>query len=335
MASYSYDLLEQRKEDALHSTRLLMVEERPFQRVTKRLLAKDSLIQTLSTQLSSTETGSSSATDEQQDQDAQLQQWRTDCLLEFAALESSIVRIQLLRNSNYKERQRYATEKTKVLETAQAVRDNTAELRTQLNEAQNMLARRKRWDVLAEKITGNKVLRSREEQVVLIEKLNSEISDLEQESRDIEDGWVDRRRQFARIMDEGQRMMRLIRGEKLEEETKDEEEGIEDVDGEEEGEASKAVSRLGTPGPDAGTGINSPMPVGQDGGSTPSSQALRKKWLAVPGSPTRTPSQAASPTTSDQPAATHDADMADAEPDTAASAAFTADTEEGEEMDET
>ena len=167
--------------DALHTARLLNVEERPFARVSKRLLSKDSLLRSFATQLP-TPPPEESAADreaEQQKQEEERRQWREDVMLDFAALESTFIRIQFLKDSNEKERQRYAAEKVKILETAQAVRDNTAELRVQLDEAQKTLALRKEYDQLAEKITNNRMLKSRDEQRANLEKLNAEIADLE------------------------------------------------------------------------------------------------------------------------------------------------------------
>ncbi|KFZ00691.1 hypothetical protein V501_10534, partial [Pseudogymnoascus sp. VKM F-4519 (FW-2642)] len=42
----SFQLLGQREEDELHKTRILNIEEKPFKRITKRLLAPGSLIST-------------------------------------------------------------------------------------------------------------------------------------------------------------------------------------------------------------------------------------------------------------------------------------------------
>lgn len=184
-------------------------------------------------------------------------------LVDFQLLEDTLIRIQFLQNSNEKERERYAAQKAKILETAQAVRDNTAELRVQLQDAQETLALRKSYDELAEKITRNKMLRSREEQKASLEKLEGEIADLEQEGRDFGTQWAERREQFSRIVDEGQRMLRLIRGEK-EDEGKDE--SMEDAEGAEDGETKGELSATGTPRPDMGG--STPIPGGAEGESS-------------------------------------------------------------------
>ncbi|KAL8692697.1 MAG: hypothetical protein Q9218_002318 [Villophora microphyllina] len=258
----SYALLDQSDEDSLHKSRLLNVEEKPFKRITKRLLAPTSIISHPHITLPPTPPPDASAADsaaaahesEKQAQLDQHRQWREDALLDFAAFESSIVRIQFLLTSNVKERERYAAEKLKIQATAQAVKDNTADLRVQLEEAQKTLALRKEYDELAEKITSNKLLRPRAEQHVNLEKLNEEIADLERESEEYAQTWKERREQFGRIIEEGMQLRRLIRDEKEEVERR---EGM--VEGDEEGDDAVDESRsrgrssgVGTPRPEGG-----------------------------------------------------------------------------------
>lgn len=245
--------------DALHKSRLLNVEEKPFKRITKRLLTPNSLISVPIT-LPPTPPPDASAADEaaaahevgKQRQLEERRQWREDVLLDFAAFESSIVRMQFLFTSNAKERERYATKKLKIQATAQAVRENTTELRVQLEEVQKTLALRKTYDELAEKITNNRLLRPREDQHANLEKLNAEIADLERESRDYAQTWSERRQQFGRIIEEGMQLRRLIRDEKEEVERR---EGMEDREEGEDGEAASQRGRssgVGTPRLDAG-----------------------------------------------------------------------------------
>ena len=227
---------------------MLNVEERPFARVSKRLLSKDSLLRSFATQLPTPppEEPAADREAEQQKQEEERRQWREDVMLDFAALESTFIRIQFLKDSNEKERQRYAAEKVKILETAQAVRDNTAELRVQLDDAQKTLALRKEYDQLAEKITNNRMLKSRAN----LEKLNAEIADLEHEGEEYEQTWVERREQFDKVMAEGRQMLRIIRGEKDEPEK---DEAMDDGEENEDGEgATKENSRAGTPRPEVG-----------------------------------------------------------------------------------
>lgn len=235
--------------------RLLNVEEKPFKRITKRLLIPNSMITTPPT-LPPTPPPDGSAADEaaaaheveKQQQLDERRQWREDVLLDFAAFESSIVRIQFLRTSNFKEGERYAAEKLKIQATAQAVRDNTADLRGQLEDAQMRLALRKEYDDLAEKITSNRLLRPREDQHANLDKLNAEILELERESQEYAQTWAERRQQFGKIIEEGMHLRRLIRDEKEEVERREGmEEDREDV---EEGEPASQRGRssgLGTP----------------------------------------------------------------------------------------
>lgn len=169
--------------------------------------------------------------------------------MDFAAFESSIARIQFLLSSNAKERERYNAEKLRILATAQEVKENTADLRNQLEEAQKTLALRKTYDELAEKITSNRLLRPREDQEANLEKLNAEIAKLETESGEYAQTWAERREQFGRIVDEGMNLRRLIRDEKEEVERREGMEEGEDAD--EADTASKGrASVASTPRPD-------------------------------------------------------------------------------------
>ncbi len=148
------------------------------------------------------------------------------------------------------------------------MRENTAELRVQLEEARKTLALRKTYDELAEKITNNRLLRPREDQHANLEKLNAEIAELEKESSDYARTWAERREQFGRIVDEGMQLRRLIRDEKEEVERR---EGMEEREEGEEGEVGSQRGRssgLGTPRPEAGGAT--PLHAVQDSGrSTP------------------------------------------------------------------
>jgi len=279
----------------------LNVEEKPFKRITKRLLTPNSLIYTPPV-LPLTPPPDASAADEaaasheyeRLTQVEERRQWREDVLLDFAAFESSIVRIQFLLTSNVKERERYAAEKLKILTTAQAVKENTAELHTQLEEAHKTLALRKTYDELAEKITNNRLLRPREDQNANLEKLNAEIADLERESREYAHTWSERRDQFGRIIEEGMQLRRLIRDEKEEVERR---EGMEEREEGEEGEVGTQRgdgSNVGTPRPEAGGAT--PMHVSQETeGSNPGSLTVGKQRTPSGVSPLRGASQAPSP----------------------------------------
>lgn len=259
------DVRSQKMTDALHKSRLLNVEERPFKRITKRLLTPNSLITTPPV-LPPTPPPDGHALDEaaaaheaeKQQQLEDRRQWREDALLDFAAFESSIVRIQFLLTSNIRERERYAAEKLTIEATAQAVRENTAELRLQLEEAQTTLALRKEYDDLAEKITSNRLLRPREDQHANLEKLDAEIAELERESEEYAHTWAERRQQFGKIIDEGMQLRRLIRDEK--EEVERREGMMEEREDGDDGDVASQPGRL--------SGEATPSHV--DDGSTPS-----------------------------------------------------------------
>jgi hypothetical protein len=152
-------------------------------------------------------------------------------LLELLNLDATMVRIQLLRRSNTRERERYALEKNKILERASAIRSDTAGLKARLEEAQKVMERRREYDALADKITSNRMLKTRREQEGSLEKLAGEIAELELESLEYKKTWAERREQFGRIVEEGKQMLRLIRDEKEEAERKEGMQGPGDEDG--------------------------------------------------------------------------------------------------------
>ncbi|KAE9382053.1 hypothetical protein N431DRAFT_321118 [Stipitochalara longipes BDJ] len=216
----SFPFLEQRDEEELHKSRLLNVETKPFNRVAKRLLTPGSLLTTTSKLPTpppdNADEAAAAQESEQQKQLEDRRQFREDILLDFAAFDSSIARIQFLRNSNERERERYKADKQRILETAQDVRDNTAQLRIQLEEAKKTLEQRKKFDELTEKIYANKMLRPREDQEAQLQKLEEDCRELERESQAYGETWKERREQFGRIVEEGMQLRRLIRDEKEE-----------------------------------------------------------------------------------------------------------------------
>lgn len=246
------------------------IEERPFKRITKRLLGPSNPINSFFTR------SSEGVGDEDETADLELkhqqflktiQRFREEAILDFAAFESSIARIQYLRAANERERERYATKKLKIEATADEVRNNTAKLRIQLDEAQKTLAIRKTYDVLADRINKNASLKPRDEQHVNIEKLKAEIEELERESQEHNQAWQERREQFSRVVNESQRLRRVIRDEKEpekdEEATEQDDENLLTTDRERDG-----LSNAGTPRmmDDAPTPL-----LGLHGGATPRS----------------------------------------------------------------
>lgn len=142
------------------------------------------------------------------------------------------------------------------------MKNNTADLRVQLEEAQKTLALRKEYDASAEKITSNRLLRPRAEQHVNLEKLNEEIAELERESEEYAQTWAERREQFGRIIEEGMQLRRLIRAEKEEVERR-EGMGTED-DGDEADSASHRGRSSGMATPRPETGDATPLRQDQD-----------------------------------------------------------------------
>ncbi|KAI9835325.1 MAG: hypothetical protein M1819_002469 [Sarea resinae] len=296
----TYDLLDQAEEDALHKSRLLNVEEKPFKRITKRLLTTNSLLTTPTLPPSPPPDASSDDPSPQKQAASERAQARTDILLDFAAFEASIARIQFLLTSNAQERARYAAEKTKILSTASAVRANTADLHQQLHEAQATLAVRKTYDELALKITTNRLLRPREDQEANLRKLEAEIHDLERESREYATTWAERREQFGRIVEEGMQLRRLIRDEKEEVERR---EGMEEKEDGEDGDAS----RIGTPRGEAGGAT--PLHASSDGSTPGGLSAPEKENMPSGRSPGRGGSHDAASPAKDEDA--KDQDMAE------------------------
>lgn len=242
--------------DALHKSRLLNVEEKPFKRISRRLLDPSSLTVTNATlpptpPPDDADEGTTTATEtEKQKRVEEWRHFREDVTLDFAAFEGSIARIQFLLTSNEKERERYGAERLRILSTMDAVRGNTGELRVQLEEAQRLLALRKSYDDLAEKITSNRLLKPREDQQANLQKLQTEIVELEKESKEYATTWAERREQFGRIVEEGMQLRRLIRDEKEEVERR---EGMQEGGEGDEGEAPSKGGKTGeanTPRPD-------------------------------------------------------------------------------------
>jgi Tho complex subunit 7 len=245
----------------------LSIEERPFRNLAKKLLGPDTPYQAFLTRprdvadQDDPELSKGNAEEQHDEFLKDLEKFRESIIYQFTAFESSIARIQFLRAANEKERQRYTTEKLKIEATAKEVRDSTASLRIQLDEAQKTLAIRKTYDVLADKITKNPALKPRDEQHVNIEKLKAEIEELERESQELTQTWSDRREQLSKVVDEAARLRRQIRNEKEPEELEAErqrQEELMNVDRERE-----PGSHIGTPRADEDA--PTPGPASHDG----------------------------------------------------------------------
>ncbi|KAL2130978.1 hypothetical protein VTI74DRAFT_5700 [Chaetomium olivicolor] len=300
----TWGLLDDKEENELHKSRLLNVEEKPFKRITKRLntlhsytVARARQAPTPPAEPNGTPQSQLTGANNSQLRDGaspapgsgntdpaflDLAQHREDITLDFAAFDSSIARLQFLLTANERERERYAAERQRILATSQSVRDSTARLRAQLEQARVTLAQRRKFDELADAITANPALRPRAEQAANLRKLQEEIAELEAEREAYGVTWNERREQFAKIMDESMRLRRLIHDEKEEVERR---EGMDDDNGEGVGGAggtprpSGLTSGNATPRPESGlvpkggaeSGdvMGTPMPLSTAGGRTP------------------------------------------------------------------
>ncbi|TRX90129.1 hypothetical protein FHL15_009048 [Xylaria flabelliformis] len=250
MATQHFGLLEEREETELHKTRLLAVEERPFKRLTKRLVAPGTFTNP-SKKLPTPPPDSSNNADaaEASPSNVDIAALKEDIILDFAAFDSAIARLQFLATANAAEREHYASARLRIINTMESVREGNSQLRVRLDEARATLAQRRKFDELADKITGNRMLRTRAEQHVNLAKLAEECEELRRESEAYGDTWRERREQFERLVDEGRRLRALIRDEKEEVERR---EGM-DSDAE-DGEAAP------TPGKGITSGNATPHP---------------------------------------------------------------------------
>jgi hypothetical protein len=227
--------------DELHAVRLLAIEQKPFQRVFKRLTQSDSAILKRNQHLptpppdaedANEEAEAENVKDKAAEAEKEVDQWRQDMKLDFAALESSMVRIQLLQRSNERERDRYAAEKIKIMETAEKIRRSNIELKQQLELARQTMESRKKYDELANKIFSNKLLKSREEQMQMHEKLQKEITEQEQEAEEHAKAVAARREQWFGAIKGALKDMKGIQHPELQQQ----DEEMKTVDAEGEGE---------------------------------------------------------------------------------------------------
>ncbi|KAI0173411.1 Tho complex subunit 7-domain-containing protein [Hypoxylon sp. FL1284] len=284
MTTSQFGLLEEREENELHKSRLLNVEEKPFKRITKRLVAPGAFTNPGKLPTPPPEGEGQDAAAAKTDINA----LKEDIILDFEAFDAQIVRLQFLGTANEQERERYAADRVRILETMESVREGNARLRSQLEEARAALAQRRKFDELADRITSNRMLRPRHEQAANLAKLTDECEDLQRESETYGVTWRERRGQFERLVDEGKRLRALIRDEKEEVERR---EGM-DSDAE-DGEAANAAaggatpghtnrsaSGNGTPRPDSGAVSSS---KGEGGNSTPRPGSSQSEAVAPEG----------------------------------------------------
>lgn len=276
-------LLDEKDEQELHKHRLLAVEEKAFKRLTKRLLGPESLSiprpQTVplpldgpptppADQTATTDPTSDDAATKPTDASAaarhhrehQAAQYREDLSLDFAAFDGFAWRLQFLQTANAHERARYASDALRISAECESVRLDTSLLRGRLESARATLATRRRFDELADRIATSKLLRPRADQHASLAKLDEECAELERERDSYALVWRERREQFARIVDEGVALRRLIRDEKDE---SDRREGMHEEDpaaagGAAGGAAPGAAGGAATPKPDSQTATGAP-----------------------------------------------------------------------------
>ncbi|EFW99845.1 hypothetical protein CMQ_163 [Grosmannia clavigera kw1407] len=285
----SYQLLDVKEEEELYRTRLLNVEEKPFKRITKRLSTLRDVVAVSCVRQEQTpppEVGPGAEADGSPKADkadasaedgtdgaavlaAEIEQLREDVTLDFAAFDASVARLQFLHQANGRERERYDADRGSIADTCQAVRDNMAVLRVQLDRARATLAQRKLFDDMADRITSSRTLRPRPDQQASIAKLEDECRQLERDGDAYAETWRERRLQFSRIMDESMRLRRLIRDEKEEVERR---EGMDDEDG---GSGSNSNGKSATlPTGSSATAPAAPASVAGDSQPTPQPPTL-------------------------------------------------------------
>ncbi|KAI8954157.1 Tho complex subunit 7-domain-containing protein [Xylaria longipes] len=282
MATSHFGLLEEREETELHKTRLLAVEERPFKRLTKRLVAPGTFTNPSKKLPTPPPDNSNADAADGSPSNVDIAALKEDIILDFAAFDSAIARLQFLATANAAEREHYASARLRILNTMESVREGNAQLRVRLDEARETLAQRRKFDELADKITSNRMLRTRAEQHINLAKLAEECEELRRESEAYGDTWRERREQFERLVDEGRRLRALIRDEKEEVERR---EGM-DSDAE-DGEA------VPTPGKGIASGNATPHPEngavssskGDAGNATPRPDSSRDERTPRPDSP--------------------------------------------------
>jgi hypothetical protein len=268
-AMASNKLLDDAEENELHQQRLLNVEKKPFERISKRLLTPGAFTNPKIFKLPTPPPDGAAGTTTTNSQDASSASaagstdaaaLKQDILLDFAAFDSVVARLQFLATQNAAERERYAADRLRILETMESVRRGNAALRAQLDEARATLAQRRKFDELADRITGNRMLRARAEQEVNIAKLTEECEELQRESATYGGTWRERKEQFDKLVDEGVHLRRMIRDEQEEVERR---EGMDDDAADEEPSAAASAAAADTPAKGSQSGNATPAGPGE------------------------------------------------------------------------
>ena len=309
-----FTLLPPAEEDELHARRLLNIEEKPFKRIQKRLLAPSNPFQEYlrrapvdgapphdETAVSDEEQQPAPKTQEETELYLQhLSSFTHQTLHDFSALTTSLARLQFLLTSNERERTRYTAQVSSITTQHAAIRANTSALRTRLADARSQLATRKTYDALAEKVlwvdgrVGGVRAKTREDLGRESEKLRNEIEELEREGVELKSQWADRKEALDGVISEAGRLKRVVRGEPehVEEEKGGDEDGdgrseVDGDDGEQEQKRREdeddGMLGTGDQGREAGTSnAGTPRPMDMDdGGATPLPEA-RESGAATP-----------------------------------------------------
>lgn len=234
-----FTLLSQAEEDDLHAQRLLNIEEKPYKRIQKRLLAPSNPIHEYLRRkpIASSIQDENTVSDREGDIDGNdgslqhssktpeeleaylksLTQFQHSTLHDFSGLTTSLARLQFLLAANVTERARYANQVTSISSQQTSIREQTTSLRSRLEDVRQQLEIRKGYDLLAEKVikdqaTGE-VAKTREELNVACDKLRNEIEELEREGEEIKGAWKERRDVLQNVIGEADRLRRVVRGE--------------------------------------------------------------------------------------------------------------------------
>lgn len=243
----TFTTLSQPDEDDLHAKRLLNIEEKPYRRVQKRLLAPTNPIQQYLRRATTTASASNENVTSDHDVEAEspsdgeipngnhaaaapkseeeveqylasLTSFTHQTLHDFSALNTSLARLQFLLDANDSERKRYTSQSSTITSQHEQITSETSALRSRLDEARARLEQRKVYDELAKKVLyvngkdGTRA-KTREELGRESERLRSEIEELEREGEELKVSWRERREGLVRVSDEAARLRRIVRGE--------------------------------------------------------------------------------------------------------------------------
>lgn len=247
-------------EDALHTARLLNVEERHYKRVLKTLVSKSNPINEYLNRKPTTlppsqhnqefttadedEVASSPIADEPATTAAHpsnspvsadeyiktLKTFHHSVQHDYTSFLSSLARTQFLLRQNATEVERYRTQSTSITAQCSEVKSETTQLRSRLRQAQQTMDLRRKWDTQAQDVLfvkgdeKNGRRKTRAELTAEMDKLRNEIDELQREGEELNHAWLTRREVFADVVSQGRKMRRVVRGEP-------ETEGDEDADG--------------------------------------------------------------------------------------------------------